>query len=134
MKPVSKSIYRRIIFLSCLFLVTAYLVMDDWIMPFDQAMFQMIRTYRNGIFTESMVLVTQASSGYCEIFVAIITVSGLLIFQRKKAEAVLVIFTLASTWGINALLKVGFMRPRPDIHRLVEASGYSFPSGHVELV
>jgi undecaprenyl-diphosphatase len=37
---------------------------------------------------------------------------------------------LAGSVGWNQLLKVLFHRARPDVHRLIAETGFSFPSGH----
>ena len=39
----------------------------------------------------------------------------------------------AISGGLNAALKVVFREPRPDGHRLIAASGFSFPSGHAMI-
>ena len=38
--------------------------------------------------------------------------------------------TLATSAVLNVLLKQCFAIPRPDIHRLITETGFSFPSGH----
>ncbi|MFD0671524.1 phosphatase PAP2 family protein [Cohnella sp. GCM10027633] len=51
------------------------------------------------------------------------------VFGHRK-ELILFVIVVAGSAALNKLLKVTFQRDRPDIHRLVEQAGYSFPSGH----
>ena len=62
--------------------------------------------------------------------VAFTVVAGVLIFIFCKKIRWFVTFDLVGVTLINQLLKHIVRRPRPNILRLVEESGYSFPSGH----
>ena len=62
--------------------------------------------------------------------VAFTVVAGVLIFIFCKKIRWFVTFDLVGVTLINQLLKHIIRRPRPNILRLVEESGYSFPSGH----
>lgn len=56
----------------------------------------------------------------------------LFLYKRLKhrQEFVLFIGVMVGSPMLNFILKTLFKRARPDFHRLVEISGYSFPSGH----
>lgn len=54
----------------------------------------------------------------------------LLLIFRQFAYAWFTAGTMAAANGYNWLMKHAVMRPRPKVHHLVAASGYSFPSGH----
>ena len=55
----------------------------------------------------------------------------LLVFhQTRKSYGVPICITLVSSYVLNTILKHIFVRPRPDILRLVTEKSYSFPSGH----
>jgi undecaprenyl-diphosphatase len=58
--------------------------------------------------------------------------TGMLFLMRSGAHlhAFLLGLALAGSWSIGELLKRGFGRTRPDLDRLIDVSGYSFPSGH----
>ena len=62
--------------------------------------------------------------------VAFTVIAGVLIFIFCKKIRWFVTFDLVGVTLINQLLKHIIRRPRPNILRLVEESGYSFPSGH----
>lgn len=53
-----------------------------------------------------------------------------LFIKKRRVEAILFVSTMAFSGIFNQLLKMLYHRPRPTIQPLIEASGYSFPSGH----
>lgn len=62
--------------------------------------------------------------------VAFIVLAGVLIFMFCKKIRWFVTFDLVGVTVINQAIKHIVRRPRPNVLRLVEESGYSFPSGH----
>ncbi|MCH1626458.1 phosphatase PAP2 family protein [Ferdinandcohnia quinoae] len=49
---------------------------------------------------------------------------------KHRAELILFIAVLVGSSLLNLILKEVFQRARPELHRLIEITGYSFPSGH----
>ena len=49
---------------------------------------------------------------------------------KHRTELLLFGTVIIGTPIINQILKQFFHRARPDLHRLIEIGGYSFPSGH----
>lgn len=62
--------------------------------------------------------------------VAFTVLAGVLIFMFCKKNRWFVTFDLIGVTVINQAIKHIVRRPRPNVLRLVEESGYSFPSGH----
>lgn len=62
--------------------------------------------------------------------VAFIVLAGVLIFMFCKKNRWFVTFDLVGVTVINQAIKHIVRRPRPNVLRLVEEDGYSFPSGH----
>ena len=62
--------------------------------------------------------------------VAFIVLVGVLIFMFCKKIRWFVTFDLVGVTLINQVIKHIVRRPRPNVLRLVEEDGYSFPSGH----
>ena len=54
----------------------------------------------------------------------------LLIFVKNKAIPITIIINMIIMWGLIGILKNIFKRERPNINRLVDEKGYSYPSGH----
>ncbi len=62
-------------------------------------------------------------------FVAILCII-LLIFIENKRIPIAIIINMLIMWGLIGILKKTFKRERPNINRLVDEKGYSYPSGH----
>lgn len=63
------------------------------------------------------------------IFLIVLTITLIILIKNKKIG--LSIFTnLAVITILNQILKSILQRPRPTEYRIVEETGYSFPSGH----
>lgn len=62
--------------------------------------------------------------------VAFIVLLGVLCFMFCKKNRWFITFDLVGCTVINQTIKHIVRRPRPNVLRLVEESGYSFPSGH----
>ncbi len=47
-----------------------------------------------------------------------------------RRELVLFVWSIVGSEVLNILLKLLFHRERPNLHRLIDITGFSFPSGH----
>ena len=63
------------------------------------------------------------------IFLVVLTVFLFLVIKNKKI-GLSIFFNLVIVTGLNQLLKRILQRPRPTEYRIIEETGYSFPSGH----
>jgi len=63
-----------------------------------------------------------------------IAVVGYLLLDGERQTALLVVLAVAGGAVLEASLKLGFARPRPDlVSHLVAVNSYSFPSGHATM-
>ena len=62
--------------------------------------------------------------------VAFTVLAGVLIFMFCKKNRWFITIDLVGVTLVNQVIKHIIRRPRPNVLRLVEESGYSFPSGH----
>lgn len=80
---------------------------------------------------ESVVrVITQIGSTPVIILVSIVVAFFEYRRIRTRAVPLFVATVVLSELAINNLIKVAVGRERPDVARLVHASGFSFPSGH----
>lgn len=102
---------------------------ENEMQQFDSAVIELIRYQANSMLDRWMLIVTELGSGTLLI---VITISVLLYFSVKgwKRETIAMLICLVGAALLNQLLKELFARARPDMFRLVNESGYSFPSGH----
>jgi undecaprenyl-diphosphatase len=80
---------------------------------------------------ETMFVDITALGGNTVVTLMTLAVLGYLVFDGKRAAALLVLVSVAGGVTLSSLLKLGFERPRPDlVAHLVDVHTLSFPSGH----
>ncbi|WP_161798209.1 phosphatase PAP2 family protein [Aneurinibacillus tyrosinisolvens] len=112
------------------FSIVAGLVSTHEIARFDNIVISFIQGYESPALTKVMKLFTFIGS---TSFVAILSVVVLIFLYKvlhHRLELLLFIIVIAGTAILNQALKFSFHRERPTLHRLIEETGYSFPSGH----
>lgn len=131
-KKVKKAIvsnYKLIICFVCLigFLALAEDVFNHDIMKGDIIGYELISKFliRDNI-TPIMKIITWFGSAYCLISLTLI----LFVTIKNKRVGALIGINISIITIINQLLKFILQRPRPTEFRIVNESGYSFPSGH----
>ena len=132
MKKILKLIknnYKWIIFSICLilFLALAEDVFNKEIMQGDIIGYNFVKTYLiNEQVTPIMKMVTFFGGATCLIGLTII----LFIIIKNKKIGFLIGINLITITILNQLFKFILQRPRPTEYRIINESGYSFPSGH----
>ena len=129
MKNKKFKIYGVIIFIAVLvFIGVAVGVQTGYLDGFDDAVRYRVYSIRSEKLTMFWKFITH--SGDREIVIMLGIVLLLVKSLRNKYGVKFAIAALSST-AIYQGMKYIFQRPRPDIAlRLIEESGYSFPSGH----
>ncbi|HEY8545747.1 MAG TPA: phosphatase PAP2 family protein [Acidimicrobiales bacterium] len=74
---------------------------------------------------------TVSRLGSTLIVLALGGIGALLTWRRCPAVAVALVAATLTRPALEFVLKATVGRPRPDLHRMVDGTGYSFPSGHV---
>jgi undecaprenyl-diphosphatase len=112
-----------------IFIVFLNLINSDVIEIFDTFYYKYISLLISPRMTFFVKIITHLGSSTALISIALI----ILLLSKEKKQGILVGINLLIVFLFNLLLKSVFSRPRPiDIH-LIEASGYSFPSGHAMI-
>lgn len=95
----------------------------------DNLFIWLVRYHANPSLDRIMVTLSALGAGYA---VALIAGAALLtlVLRHRRWEALALALCLGGSAVLNTLLKLLFERSRPELLRLVDASGYSFPSGH----
>ena len=115
---------------AALFVTVASHVRSGSTQAFDESVIRWLAAHRTPALDAAMVEITALGTGV--VVIMIVAVAGLfLVLTGHKYSAILL---LASTFGgivLNAVLKLGFDRPRPTvIVPAVHTASSSFPSGH----
>lgn len=120
--------YKWIIFFVffVIFLAIAEDVFEQEIFEFDSVVYNFLVNNRNEALNNFFKIITQFGSALVLIIITILCV----IFIRDKKYKILVPANLLTIAIINIVLKNFFLRPRPNELRLIEETGYSFPSWH----
>jgi len=108
-----------------LFSVICYGVLSYDSLVIDSRVYSFIAiNIMNGGLTPVLKVITELGG------VAFTVLAGVLIFMFCKKIRWFVTFDLVGVTLVNQIIKHIVRRPRPNVLRLVEESGYSFPSGH----
>lgn len=118
---------QKIIILSCIFIIWTILVITNSLTLFDDKIYQFIISFQNETLTSIMKVITSFANPLT--IVSLCLASLLSLIWKYKASIYLIIVTIIST-VFNFLTKNIVLRTRPDHLRLIEETGYSFPSGH----
>lgn len=129
-----KAQLSRAFFFSLLFAagfgLIVLLMMDQGIDRFDLRIISFIQSYESPGLTEVMSFFTFLGSG---IMITVTAVLAAVVLYKGLGHRIELIVLGAAVGGasiMNLALKAVFHRTRPNIHRLIEIGGYSFPSGH----
>lgn len=105
-------------------------VMQNELSQFDNTVGSYVRSFARPQLTRLNIWITTLGSAQVEIPLFLLVASYLLFKLKHTWEATLLATALAGAWLLNEVLKLAFQRSRPSMRHLVEAGGYSFPSGH----
>ena len=97
------------------------------IMKKDIIGYQMISNYLISDFATPIAkVITTLGGANVIIFITLM----FLLFSKNKKIGVSVLVNLMIVVGLNLILKNIVQRPRPTEYRIINETGYSFPSGH----
>lgn len=116
--------------LGVLFGYIATAVGNKSIARFDTSVISFVQGMETPWLTVVMKVFTQIGSVYIIAPVGVIAFVLLFYIFRYRQQALLFVIVVAGTPVLNGLLKNYFKRERPEIHRIIDIGGYSFPSGH----
>lgn len=88
------------------------------------------RAIVEGLRSDVLTPVMEGFTSLASVVVLAVMAAVIAALAPGKAPGWCVSINLACVVALNALLKVIVQRPRPEGFRLIEETGYSFPSGH----
>lgn len=112
------------------FACVAVLVGDQKVAQFDDAIISYVQSFESPAVTAIMKCFTFIGSAPA---VGVLSVGVLFLLYKvfkHRSELVLFLAVVGGEALLNLVLKQLFHRARPTLHRLIEETGYSFPSGH----
>lgn len=108
----------------------AYFVHGHDIIRFDSQVISLVQGRESLLLTSVMKVLSFIGSAPIIIIVSLFILFFLYKVLKHRHELILFIGVMVGSPILNFILKELFKRARPDFYRLVEISGYSFPSGH----
>ena len=120
---------KWIILFICLigFLALAEDVFNKEIMKGDIIGYQMVSTF---LISDFVTPIAKCITNFGGAIFLIATTGILFILIRNKKIGVAITANLVLVTILNQLLKNILQRPRPTEYRIIQETGYSFPSGH----
>ena len=121
--------YKYIILLICIIILCAIIedLFNKETIFIDLFIYKLIvLSMRNDVLTIIFKIITNLGGAYCLIIIAILCA----IFIKNKKIAFAIPINLILSTMLNLMLKNIVERPRPIGYRLIDETGYSFPSGH----
>lgn len=124
--------YLLVVSLLCMlgFVWMSWLVSHDKLTKLDHEMISIVQGWESAWLTSVMKFFTFIGDKYQVVILSMIVMLFLFVVLRHRKELMLFIWASIGSVVLNETLKVIFARERPNIYRLSEQTGYSFPSGH----
>jgi undecaprenyl-diphosphatase len=112
------------------FMGVAYLVTTDRFSAFDTPIITWMQSWESPTWTALAEFCALLGSAKIVIILSIITMVLLYFVLKHRSELIFFLIVIGGSASLNVILKSVFSRERPTIHRILEETGYSFPSGH----
>ena len=93
----------------------------------DQALLSYVISIRSDFLTKFFTIITNIGSAYTLMAISVL----ILLIKKNKKKAFLITINLALVFITSQVFKVLIRRDRPALVFLVNATGYSYPSGHM---
>ena len=107
------------------FIIVMILVITNNINAFDEAVYNFLISKRCSGLDFYFTNVTRLGNT-----ITIVIAMSILVIVLKDIYRIIAVAGVASTVGMNQIVKFIVRRPRPDHLRLIKQGGFSFPSGH----
>lgn len=121
------------ILLALSFSYLAISIQNETIIDFDHTIISFVQSYETPSLTTFMTVMSWVGSATIVIPITLISLILLYFVWRRRAQALLFFIVIVGTVILNMTLKLYFHRERPDLNRIIEETGYSFPSGHTMM-
>ncbi|MBE9913864.1 phosphatase PAP2 family protein [Paenibacillus donghaensis] len=113
-----------------IFIMIMLLVITNNIAWFDDAIISLVQGLENDRLTSFMKFLSFIGSSLMSVMIFVLVFLFLMIVLKHRRELIMFLVTVGGSELWNLILKNIIQRARPNTHRLVEITGFSFPSGH----
>ena len=130
MKNKRKTIYAIIPILIIISIITIKIILNKELFIDKMAYNLIVEKLRTPTMTSFMKCVTKLGDTKTMIITSIIASIIFFIKEKRKDIATIIPASLLVITSFNSFLKILIRRPRPIGYRLINITGFSFPSGH----
>lgn len=92
----------------------------------DETVYGLITKFMSNGITNVMLFVSHLGSAITLIVLAI----AFILLMKNKINSKCITINLILVFLLNRILKWAIARPRPEVIKIIQETGYSFPSGH----
>jgi len=100
------------------------------LIQFDTSIISFVQGFESPTLTTIFKFFTFIGSSLVVMILCVLIIIYLYKVLHHRSEIILFIVVMFGSTALNVVLKHLFHRARPTIHRLIQETGYSFPSGH----
>ncbi|MDT3425604.1 undecaprenyl-diphosphatase [Paenibacillus forsythiae] len=122
--------FKLFLLFAGIFGLIAVLVSYNYTAAFDERIIHLIQSGETPALTSAAKTLSLVGSSRIVIGLSLVIMAALFLFLKHRLELLLFLWVGVTSNHLNTLLKDWFHRERPDIHRIIEETGFSFPSGH----
>ena len=108
----------------------AFTISANEYLKFDEDVISLVQGIESPLLTDIMKFFTYIGSTASLIILSLVILFFLYRVLKHRLELVLFTAVIVGSPLLNLMVKLFFQRARPDLHRLIDIGGYSFPSGH----
>ncbi|MDD9268025.1 phosphatase PAP2 family protein [Paenibacillus sp. GCM10023248] len=112
------------------FIAVSSQIHSEQLQFFDHAVIQAVQSLESPELTPMMAFFSFIGSTWMVITLSLAAIAFLYFALHHRFELLFFVLVETASAILNQLLKLSFARERPDLHRIVEEAGFSFPSGH----
>ncbi|MEC0238949.1 phosphatase PAP2 family protein [Paenibacillus dokdonensis] len=125
-----KKLAMTSLILGILFVIVTILIVTSHIAWFDNAVISAVQGLETDWLTTVMKVFTFIGSSLMATILSVLAFLFLMVVMKHRRELIMFLVAVGGSEIWNVVLKNIIQRARPNTHRLIEISGYSFPSGH----
>lgn len=122
--------FRHFLWFTLGFAAISVLVLLNRTAAFDNSIINAVQSLESPRLTSLAKGLSLVGSSRLAIGISLVTMALLFFVLKHRMELVLFLWVAIGSHLLNTMMKLWFHRERPNIHRLIEEAGYSFPSGH----
>jgi Membrane-associated phospholipid phosphatase len=113
-----------------LFIILVKDLIKNELSVFDSKVYGFIAGFISKNMTNLMRILTYLGSGWVLFIISLFIIAFLWRYNKYSLYGWMILLNLGASSLLNQIFKFIFHRQRPNILRLIEINGFSFPSGH----